>query len=226
MSERYKRQIEIIGEDGQKKLHDSTVLIVGAGGLGNIAAKYLAAAGVGFIVIIDNDEVEISNLNRQVLFSDKSLSKKKAIALSQTLQKINQECFCLPSPFTLNNDNCGHYLDAFNPDIVLDCLDEYASSKILNIECFRRNIPVAYGKTSWMSGTYCLINSTKKLDLFFPVIGFNDRYIPKGVLGPLGGIIGSYQAMETIKYLTGRDVIDGVLFYDGNRNTIRLAEIS
>ena len=91
--ERYKRQVEIIGDEGQQKLQDASVVIIGAGGLGNIVAKFLASSGVGFILICDDDRVDKTNLNRQLLFNDESINSNKALALVKTLHKINPDGF-------------------------------------------------------------------------------------------------------------------------------------
>lgn len=203
--ERYKRQIDLIGEDGQAKLSNASVLIVGAGGLGNIASKFLASSGVGYIEIWDDDKVEESNLNRQILFNEESIGKPKVVTLVNTLGKINPD-------ITLH----GQYerfespYDLESIDVVLDCSDNMETTYYLEEQALITGIPLVFGATSKWSGLVTVIRE-KYLKENYPNKQLNKEH---SVIGPIGGIIGSLQAGIAIKLIVGLPVGEEVMHYD------------
>lgn len=200
--ERYKRQIALDdwGEQGQAKLAAASVFIAGAGGLGSAVAFYLAAAGVGTLRIADRDRVELSNLNRQILHSDARISVPKAESALQTLAAFNPSINVIPSVVEISAGN----IDALasEVDLVIDCLDNFETRFVLNKYCCELNIPLIHAGVWGISGQVTFIHppQTPCLKCIFP------RSLPKSappIVGAAVGIIGSIQALEALKYLTG-----------------------
>ena len=137
-TEKYSRQIiiEKIGISGQKKILKSSICIVGCGGLGSSAAQYLSMAGVGNIMLIDNDLINLSNLNRQTLFFEKDIGKYKVDTLKKNLQEINPEAKIKISKRKISKKNIDNYLSAYK--IILDCTDNFQSRYIINEYCFKK----------------------------------------------------------------------------------------
>jgi molybdopterin/thiamine biosynthesis adenylyltransferase/rhodanese-related sulfurtransferase len=210
--EKYNRQIllEEIGESGQLKLKKSRVLVVGAGGLGCPALIYLNAAGVGTIGIIDSDIVEESNLHRQVLFTEADIGKSKAIVAAEKLKFQNS--FTTINFFSerLTNKNVEFIFRQY--DIVIDCTDNFSSRYLINDASALLDIPLIYGSVHRFQGQVCIFNHTIEnnksptLRCLFPVPP-EENQIPNcndaGVIGILPGLIGTYQAAEAIKLITG-----------------------
>ena len=137
-TEKYSRQIiiEKIGMNGQKKIFNSSVCIVGCGGLGSSAAQYLSMTGVGNIALIDHDLINLSNLNRQTLFFEKDIGKYKADTLQKNLKQINPEAKVEISKRKINKKNIDNYLSAYK--IILDCTDNFESRYLINEYCLKK----------------------------------------------------------------------------------------
>jgi len=199
---RYHRQMlmEGWGEAGQEKLKSSRVFVAGAGGLGSPVSIYLAVAGVGEIRICDADRVELSNLNRQILHTDARISALKAESAGQTLGELNP---------TIKVVTCSDYLDESNiewvvgqPDIVVDCLDNFETRYVLNSYCVKHKVPFIHGAIWGMLGqvTYLAPPETPCLRCIFPEPPPKEVF---PVVGATPGVIGCLQAMEALKTLTG-----------------------
>jgi len=207
--ERYSRQIILkkIGLTGQKKLLKSKVLIVGAGGLGSPIALYLAASGIGTIGIIDNDKVEISNIQRQIIFNSRDIKKNKSIVAAKKLKKINPNINILYFKNKLKKENINKILKNFN--VVADGSDNFKTRFLINDYCLKNKKILVIGAISKFDGHIYTFNFLKKkspcLRCFIPRMPSNDEdnceY--EGVLGPLAGIVGSIQANEIIKEILG-----------------------
>ena len=200
--ERYKRQIALDdwGEEGQAKLAAATVFIAGAGGLGSAVAFNLAAAGVGTLRVTDRDRVELSNLNRQILHSDARIGIPKAESAMQTLAAFNPSIKVIPSVIEITTGNINAL--ASRADLIVDCLDNFETRFVLNEYCCQQNIPLIHAGVWGISGQVTFIHppQTPCLKCIFP------RSLPKSappVVGAAVGIIGSIQALEALKYLTG-----------------------
>jgi len=137
-TEKYSRQIiiEKIGMSGQKKIFNSSICIVGCGGLGSSAAQYLSMTGVGNIMLIDHDLINLSNLNRQTLFFEKDIDKYKVDTLQKNLKEINPEAKIEISKIKINKKNIDNYLSAYR--IILDCTDNFQSRYLINEYCFKK----------------------------------------------------------------------------------------
>ena len=209
--QRYSRQLMIEGWDQacQQKLKNSTVFIAGAGGLGSPASLYLAAAGVGRLIICDMDNVELSNLNRQILYTADDINRSKAVSAGQRIKGLNPGTEII----TLNK-KIEDAPDAIkSADLILDCLDNFTSRLFLNSVSFKNSIPMVHAGVSGYYGqlTFIIPGTTPCLNCF---ISEDTPQSSKAITGAMAGITGSMQAIEALKYLTGTgDVLAGKLLY-------------
>ena len=208
--DRYSRQLILkkIGIAGQKKLLGSSVLIVGAGGLGSPIAIYLAALGIGKIGIVDKDNVEISNLSRQIIFETKDVNKKKSLAAINKLRKINPDIQFKSFNKNLTITNINQIAKKF--DLIVDGSDNFRTRFLINDYCLKNKKILVSGAISKFDGQVYTFNFSKKkspcLRCFIPKMPSNpdvDNCEYEGVLGPLAGIIGSIQANEVAKEILG-----------------------
>ena len=233
--DRYSRQIILkkIGAQGQKKLLKSRVLIVGAGGLGSPVAIYLAALGVGKIGIVDKDKVEISNLNRQIIFSTNDLRKNKSSMAINTLKKLNPDLQLLPFQKNLNTKNITQI--AKNFDLIVDGSDNFRTRFLINNYCLKNKKILVSGAISKFDGQVYTFNFLKKkspcLRCFIPKMPSNpdiDNCEYEGVLGPLAGIVGSVQANEIVKEILniGNTLCGNILIIDALKLTFRKVKLN
>lgn len=211
--DRYQRQMILKGFGGnaQQKLLDAGVLIIGAGGLGCPVLQYLAGAGIGTIGIIDDDMVSLENLHRQTLYSTSDIGFLKAEIAAEKLRALNPDISITPYSVRLSQKNC---LDIFpSYDIILDCTDNFSTRYMINDACVLLGKPLVSGAVSQYEGQVAIFNCPSPVgedpvnyrDLFPepPKSGEVMNCAEVGVLGALPGIIGSIQAGETIKLITG-----------------------
>ena len=233
--DRYSRQIILkkIGVAGQKKLLKSNVLIVGAGGLGSPIAIYLAALGIGKIGIVDKDNVEISNLSRQIIFTTNDIKKNKSSVAVNKLRKINPGLHLqsFNKNLTMKNIN----LVAKNFDLIVDGSDNFRTRFLINDYCLKNKKILVSGAISKFEGQVYTFNFSKKkspcLRCFIPQMPENpdvNNCEYEGVLGTLGGIIGSIQANEVIKEILGiGDTLCGqILIIDALKLTFRKVKLN
>jgi len=219
--ERYKSHILLkeIGVKGQERIKSSRVLIVGAGGLGSPLALYLAAAGVGNIGIIDFDNVDVSNLQRQVLYKDKDVGKNKVEIAKDHIEKLNPEIKVSAYNEKLTNANA---LEIFkNYDIVADAADNFQTRYLVNDACALSGIPDVWASAYKFEGQVSIFDATKGAcyRCFHPVApkpGSVPSCGESGVIGGLTGILGSIQACEVLKIITGTGspLIGRLLYFD------------
>ncbi|MGH7476091.1 MAG: molybdopterin-synthase adenylyltransferase MoeB [Longimicrobiales bacterium] len=205
---RYSRHLLLpeIGRDGQRRLKAARVLIVGAGGLGSPAALYLAAAGVGTIGIVEFDVVDATNLQRQLLYEEGDIGDPKIDAAVRRLRSINPHIEVRPHPTRLSRANALAIIGAY--DIVLDGTDNFATRYLLNDACVLSGKPYVYGAIFRFEGQVSIFAAPgapcyRCLFREPPPPGAVPDCAEAGVLGVLPGIIGSMQALETIKWITG-----------------------
>lgn len=214
---RYHRQLIVpeIGESGQELLNKSSVLVIGAGGLGSPVLMYLAAAGVGRIGIVDSDEVSTSNLQRQILYITEDVTRPKAEAAAEKLMHINPHITVTAYPVRFIEENADRLLAGYN--IAVDCCDNYSTRYILNDATLRAGIPMIYGAVREFMGQVSVLNfrgGPSYRDLYPEEMHLTsgEKTGPPGVVGPLPGIIGAVQACEVIKIITvAGDVLSGRL---------------
>ena len=215
---RYDRQTILpeIGEEGQKKLLDAKVLIVGVGGLGSPIALYLAGAGVGCIGLVDDDVVSISNLQRQVLYSEKELGKSKAICAAERLSALNSEIKVRPYSTRLTGDNAFDIIGEY--DMVVDGCDNFATRYLINDICIQQGKPYIYGAICGFEGQVSVFNFGKRKKSYRDLYPDEEEMKrmpppPKGVMGITPAVVGSIEATEVLKVIGGfGDVLAGELW--------------
>jgi molybdopterin/thiamine biosynthesis adenylyltransferase/rhodanese-related sulfurtransferase len=224
-SERYIRQIQCkdFGVKGQEALSNASVIVIGAGGLACSLLQYLVSMGVGKIGIVDFDIVSISNLHRQILYSDQDIGLKKAEVAKRRLNNLNSCIEIEAFTIKLVNSNANELICNYN--IVVDCTDNLETKYLINDICYLLNKPLVFASISKYEGQVAVFNilsgsgeiSGNYRDLFpfenaKPTLNCNDD----GVLGILPGIIGCIQASEVIKLIvgTGEILVNKLLYYN------------
>lgn len=200
--ERYDRQIRIFGVEGQEKLKKAKVAVVGVGGLGSPVAYYLAAAGVGTLLLIDEQTPELSNLNRQILHWEEDIDKNpKPISAKWKLERFNSDIKVETFVGRLTEENIEEVLD--DVDVIVDCLDNFDTRYLLDKFAHKRGIPLVHGAVEGMFGqvTTIIPGKTKCLREVFPKPPKKKEKFP--ILGATAGVIGTIQAAEVIKLITG-----------------------
>ncbi len=215
---RYSRQIRLaeVGKEGQKKIKGTSVLVVGAGALGCPVLQYLTAAGVGTLGIVDNDWVDQTNLNRQVLYSLKDIGKPKPLAARERLGILNPEVDFKIHFIRLDKEFALKIISLY--DIVVDCTDNFATRYLINDACVILNKPLVYGAIHKFSGQVMVLNykNGPTLRCLYPEPP-HPLEVPAceefGVIGSIPGIIGSMQATEVLKIIIGLDgILSGKMF--------------
>lgn len=201
---RYQRQINIpeFRTDGQKRLKKSHVIVAGAGGLGSSVLTYLAVAGVGHITIVDYDQVELSNLNRQILHWEKDIGKSKVKSALEKLSELNQNIKIEGLEMKIDEDNVMSLLK--DTDAIIDCMDNFHTRYILNDAAIKNDIPLFHAACYSMEGRVTTI-IPKKTPCLRCITPKNPKEMKSPILGSVAGIIGTIQATEVIKYLAGID---------------------
>lgn len=199
---RYDRQIMIkdFGTEGQEKLKKSRILIAGAGGLGSPAAYYLAAAGIGSLRIVDKDQVELSNLNRQILHWSRDIGRLKVESAREKLSGLNPGIEVEIRAEEINEETLPEL--TAECDLVVDGMDNFPTRYLINEQIFQRKIPFIYGGILGLMGmaTFIQPGQTPCLKCLFPQAPSPQKF---PVLGTTPGIIGLIEATEAIKYLVG-----------------------
>lgn len=211
---RYQRQIIIpgIGETGQKKIKAARIFIAGAGGLGSISSYYLAAAGVGKLIIVDRDTVEMTNLNRQIIHNTTDIGIPKVFSAKKKLEALNPHCAIRPIQAEMNKENIVDLVG--DCSIIVDATDNIETRKVLNYASLRKGVPFIYGGVSKFDGmiTTFIPGKTPCFECLFPGIETPKGVV--GVIGPLPGVVGSLQAMEAIKIVLGMEgLLTGKLLF-------------
>jgi adenylyltransferase/sulfurtransferase len=199
---RYNRQMmmEGWGEETQEKIKASTVFIAGAGGLGSPVSIYLAVAGVGNMRICDFDSPDMTNLNRQILHNECRIGVNKAISAKQTLEELNPHINIMAITDKIVDENVDELVGG--ADLILDCMDNFPTRYLLNECAIRKGIPMVHGSIWGLDGRLTFIKSpeTPCLSCYFPESPPKEVF---PVLGVTPGVIGTLQATEALKYLSG-----------------------
>ncbi|MFI3198501.1 MAG: molybdopterin-synthase adenylyltransferase MoeB [Methylococcaceae bacterium] len=229
---RYSRQImlPLCDIEGQQKLLAANLLIVGAGGLGSPAAMYLAAAGVGSITIYDDDEVELSNLQRQIAHHTPDIGTDKVISTRQTLNKLNPDVKVKAVKQRLAGEQLDREVKA--ADVVLDCSDNFSTRFAINKACVKHQTPLVSGAAIRFEGQVSVFTPGKNNSPCYNCLYNSDgeelqNCSTNGVIAPITGIIGSIQALEAMKLIIaiGETLTGRLLLLDGltmEWNTMRL----
>lgn len=200
---RYSRQIVLreVGVNGQQLLRDSTVMVIGLGGLGSIAAAYLAGAGIGRLLLVDRDRVDTSNLQRQVLYRQSDVGRLKSEAAAAQLRALNAgvECEAYEAEAGL--------AAIAQADVVLDCTDNFPARRAINAACVQGRKPLVSGAAIRFEGQLALFDvagGTACYDCLYPDTGEQAETCEEaGILGPVVGTVGALQALLALKWLLG-----------------------
>lgn len=226
---RYIRQeiFREIGKKGQKRLQNSYVAIVGLGALGSVSAQLLARAGIGRLVLVDRDIVELSNLQRQSLFDESDIGNPKASAAKEKLNDINSEIKIDFFIEDLNYENIGKILNE-KVDLILDCTDNLETRFLLNDFCIKNNIPFIYSSAVGSKGYVFDVvpKQTACLRCFLKEATALDTCETGGVLNTITNLISSIQVNEAIKILLNKDYEKYLLFSDISKNELTKIKIN
>ncbi len=229
---RYSRQIMLPQLDiaGQEKLLAAKILIVGAGGLGSPVAMYLAAAGVGHLVIYDDDCVDLSNLQRQISHHTTDVGAAKVISTLETVKNLNPDVNVKAVKVKLEGETLEN--EVKNADVVLDCSDNFATRFAINAACVRKKTPLVSGAAIRFEGQVSVFTAGKNESPCYNCLYQSDgeelqTCSTNGVISPIVGIVGSVQALEAIKLITeiGETLTGRLLVIDGLNmefNTLKL----
>ncbi len=224
---RYNRQLILpeIGPQGQFKLKQARVLIAGVGGLGSVSAYYLAAAGIGFLRIVDSDCVEAGNLNRQILHGSGDIGKPKTLSALEKLRNLNPYCVVEPIHQIISDENILDMVEGCQ--VILDGTDNLKTRKILNRISILKGIPFVYGGVEGFAGmvTTLIPGRTLCLECFFSQD--TGQKEPIGILGPVPGVIASIQSLEAIKLILGigKLLTNKLLVFNGMGMSFRKIEM-
>ena len=247
--DRYQRQLSLreVGLGGQRALRAARVMIVGLGGLGCPVVQYLAAAGVGNFVLVDADRVSLSNLQRQILFTQTDIGRFKVEVAKGWIEKQNPQIVVEAYTEMLSAENATAFLAL--ADIVVDCTDNFAARYLINDACAFANKPWVYGSIAKFEGQVAVFNALMKYakvenqdimasqmsdDSFIRSLNYRDIFpnppgqgeiqncAEAGVLGALAGIVGSFQAMEVLKWILGLEgqLVNQMLTYNAMNQSI------
>ena len=234
--ERYSRHIILsqVGVEGQQKLLNAKVLIIGTGGLGAPAAMFLAAAGIGTIGLVDADNVDLSNLQRQIIHQTKDVGKQKVLSGKETINEMNPDVNVVTYNTFVNSSNILEIINDQDYDFVIDGTDNFAAKFLINDACVMAKKPYSHAGIIRFNGqltTYIPDNDTACYRCMFkepPPEGAVPTCREAGVLGVMGGVIGTMQATEAIKYIlgVGESLAGYLLTYDAFDMEFRKVKIN
>jgi adenylyltransferase/sulfurtransferase len=217
-----------VGMDGQKKLLNATIAIVGMGGLGCPAAQSLITAGIGKLILIDGDIVELSNLHRQPLYGADDLNRLKVEVAKERLEQLNNKAVIVPIDKYFNEENGMSFIQDAN--VIIDATDNIQARQLIDRFSKGANIPMVYGGLFRYEGQVAVLNvngSSGYCELFPEPPSGGDTCADAGVLGMLPGIIGNIQALETVKLIVGitPNLVGKLLVYDGMSHITQTIEL-
>jgi molybdopterin/thiamine biosynthesis adenylyltransferase len=233
--ERYSRHIILseVGVEGQQKLLNSKVLVIGTGGLGAPAAMFLAAAGIGTIGLVDGDVVDLSNLQRQIIHQTKDVGKLKVISGKETIQEMNPDVNVITYHEWVSASNILDIIKDREYDFIIDGTDNFAAKFLINDACVMAKKPFSHAGIIRFQGqltTYIPDKNTPCYRCIFkepPPEGVVPTCREAGVLGVMGGVVGTLQATEAIKYILGigENLAGYLLTYDALKMEFRKIKI-
>jgi molybdopterin/thiamine biosynthesis adenylyltransferase len=227
MNKRYVRNYCVEGFDfaGQEILNTSTVIIFGVGGLGSFVSFHLTAMGLKNIILVDDDKVSISNLQRQILYTEESIDKDKVVEAKKTLSKLNSEI-----NITIENTkDIEKILNKYKVDLIFDCTDNYKSRKLINQIAKEKETAVCSAAISGWEGWISIFKGEEDFSFenVFQEKAQYDSCDSVGVLSPAVGVVASMQTMEGIKFLLDLDYLDKeIILFNAYKNETKLIDWS
>ena len=232
--EKYNRQLIIpgFGSEGQQKLKSSKVLVVGLGGLGSGVLYYLASAGIGTIGIIDKDNVELSNLNRQILHNEDNLKQPKTDSAGEKIKKMNINIKIIPYNEALTQENAKRILSGY--DFVVEASDNFETKFLVNDNCVKLGIPFVIGGVLQFEGQLMTVLPGKSacyrcIFKELPEKGSYPTTDKEGIIGTVAGLFGIIEANETIKYIVFEDseklLVNKILYIELKNNNFEVYSI-
>jgi molybdopterin/thiamine biosynthesis adenylyltransferase len=227
--QRYARHLALqeIGEQGQEKLLQANVLVIGTGGLGSPVAFYLAAAGIGTIGLMDGDKVDISNLQRQILHTTASIGQDKVNSAEERLHSLDPDIKLKLYPFRLTADNAPEILAVY--DFVIDATDNFDSKFLIARACHNAAKPYSHAGIREFHGQTMTVHPGKTAcyQCVFHEKGVPAAATPKGPVGAVPGVIGTIQATEAIKHILsiGTPLVNTLLTYDSLATEVRKVQV-
>ena len=213
---RYARQLNLLGNDGQEALANSKVLCIGAGGLGSIVSSYLVAAGIGWVSIVDNDTIELSNLTRQITYNEGNCLQSKVKILTYFLRNLNSTTTINGYDFLLKHSNAQVLIDAH--DLIVDCSDNFSTRYLVSDLCSSGSKPLISASINGFSGQIMVLLQELCYRCLFPHASNYDDCFNGDVIGPAVGIIASIQANEVIKLITNLNKASYIIQVDAFNN--------
>nr|WP_227410876.1 HesA/MoeB/ThiF family protein [Thermosphaera aggregans] len=224
--ERYSRQIPLIGVEGQLRLKGSSILVAGAGGLGSSVLYYLVAMGVGRVIVIDEGLVELSNLQRQILYTVDDLGKPKVVAAYHKLRKLNPNVDIVPVHARITEETIDDYVS--KADVVVDALDNWETRFVLDKACWRLGKPLVHAGVGEFYGqlTTIIPGKTPCLRCLFKGVEKAEKK-PVIVMGHIPGLIGLLEVNEVVKIVLGigEPLINKIALFNGKTNSLEIIEI-
>jgi molybdopterin/thiamine biosynthesis adenylyltransferase len=224
---RYSRQLIMpcIGEEGQKKLKQSHILVAGVGGLGSLSSIYLTSLGIGHLKIIDHGSVQLSDLNRQILYNEEDLGLKKAKVADEKLSLLNSDIFIEPICEEITRENILKLIEEVQ--IVIDGTDNFETRLLLNQACFDKRIPYIYAGIFGFKGqmTTFIPGRTPCIECLYQKKEELVQVVP--VVGPIPGLIATLQVLEALKLIIefGHPLAGKLLSFDGESMTFNYFDI-
>ena len=214
---RYDRLLELstFSKEKLELLQKKHILLVGVGGVGQYVATSLITNGIKYLTIVDFDDVELSNLNRQILLKEEDVGERKVDVVLKELQKKNSEADISPLNLKVVESNVDSLMR--NVDVVVDAVDNWKTKLILGRACAKYKIPFLHIGVDGMRGQYCLFNKKSLLDIFDESIVEEQR---DGVMGPMVGTVASLASMYLINYLVGDAPSDILYYLDAKENKL------
>lgn len=220
---RYKSQIGLIGSIGQDLLSKSKILCVGSGGLGTLVATYLVAAGVNKITLVDGDKVELTNLTRQITYTEDDCGKYKVVALKKHLNLLNSSCNVIAHNIFLDNTNAEEFITKY--DLIIDCSDNFATRYLVNDTCKLVEKSLISGSIDGFMGQVMVFLADVCYRCIFPSANNSSSCNNSNVIGSNVGIIASMMANEALKFLTKFNQQSKLIQINSLDNTIKQFKI-
>lgn len=220
---KYDRQIILdkVGKKGQEAIKKTSIAIVGVGGLGSVAADLLARAGMGTLVLIDGDKVDVTNLHRQSLFTEKDVGLPKVEAAKQHLQKINPDTKIITHTEFLTEKNT----DILKADIIIDGLDTFPPRELIDQYAHANNIPWIHGAAIKTIGRVFVFKEKRLKDLY-PYLQTTGNCAEQGILSPVNHIVASLQVMQAFKLILKETPESNLFVVDGWKGTIEKIKVN